>query len=904
MLNDFNFLSASIRPLLGSLVFAGAIWLNTPTGHAWQTLPDSSLLPLPELAADPKIPDLQKVLGFDWGTEIPNHQQTVAFFQSLANASPDRCRWVEYGRSYENRSLNYLVISSAANLERLEEIRQNNRLLADAGRSSGGWNDTEASNLIENSPAIVWLGYSVHGNEICPTEAAMITAYHLLADRSEATGRMLEKLVVIFDPLQNPDGRERFVNVFRETRGRFVQSFPLANEHTERWPGGRSNHYWFDMNRDWFLQSQRETQAKVAAYLEWQPHFYIDAHEMGRNSTFFFPPPSDPKNPFLLPSQHELVQRLGKHHAAWFDRFQFSYTTREMFDAFFPGYGSEWPSLQGGLGVLWEQASPRGMLIDRDDETKLSYADGVTQLYISGMATLEFAANHHRDLLKTFLQNRQRNIRVGLEGPVSDFFLIAQDRPHRAHRLAQLLHRNGIEVRKLQQTIQVEAGSSHDSESKTRTIPAGSYHISVAQPVGGLIRALLDRDVPMDQKFLDRQLERNKLRLSDEIYDVTAWSLPLAFDVICYHTGKMEGLESTPIDFAAPVDEASGLSDSDTWQTAKVAYLIPGTDGAIGVLAGLLQAGYRIHVCDETFRLNGRQYEKGTLIIKVAENEPSIHQHLQRQSGRIGVEVIPTDSAFVDEGAHFGGPHVHWIKPPKILLVVNRPTASSSGHVWFLFDEVLQYPVTRVNGEDLGGVELEKFNTLILPDGNYSTGEGFGEEMAQKITDWVAKGGTLITVAGATQWAANESHGLLKNRLVMRKIEDPVKDEDDKVEAEKVSPDSVPGAFFKAEVFGKHWLTYHYREELHAFYSGRLILTPTKETEGRSIVTFHSADHLLTSGFSWPESQQLLAETPVVVYRSIGSGHVVSFVNDPNYRAMYPSLQRLFINAAMFGAGH
>jgi hypothetical protein len=900
MCKIFDFLPGSIRPAFWSLFLIMAACLNSPTSHACQTSPDPSLLPLPELNVASGIPDLQKVLGFGWGTEIPNHQQTESFFQALANAAPDRCRWVEYGRSYENRSLNYLLISSPSNLQRLEEIRQNNLLLADPRRL----NETESSNLVEQSPAIVWLGYSVHGNEICPTEAAMVTAYHLLADRSEATAQMLEKLVVIFDPLQNPDGRERFVNVFRESRGRFVQSFPLANEHTERWPGGRSNHYWFDMNRDWFLQSQQETQAKVAAYLQWQPHFYIDAHEMGRNSTFFFPPPSDPKNPFLLPSQDQLVQRLGQHHAAWFDRFQFSYTTREMFDAFYPGYGSEWPSLQGGLGVLWEQASPRGMLIERDDETLLSYADGVTQLYISGLATLEFAANHRNDLLTTFVQNRQRNIRVGQEGPVSDFFLITQDRPHRAHKLAELLHRNGIEVRKLEQTLQIECGSSHDADSKTRTIPSGSYHVSVSQPVGGLIRALLDREVPMDQKFLDRQLERNKLRLNDEIYDVTAWSLPLAFDVICYHTSKIAGLESSLIDFTSPPEAGPAASDQTNWQMAKVAYLIPGTDGAIRALSGLLQSGYRVHVCDETFRLNGRLYERGTLIIRIAENDPSVHQYLQQQTNQIGVEVISTDSAFVDEGAHFGGPHVHWIKPPRILLVVNRPTASSSGHIWFLFDEVLQYPVTRVNGEDLGGVDLEKFNTIVLPDGNYSGGSGFGEAMAKKIADWVAKGGTLITVAGGTQWAANETNGLLKNRLVMRKIPDTVKDEEEKAKPEKVSPDAVPGAFFKAEVFTKHWLTFHYRPELHTFYSGQLILTPTKETEGRSIVTFGSAENLLSSGFSWPESQQLLAETPVVVYRSIGRGHIVSFTNDPNYRAMYPSLQRLFINAAMFGAGH
>ena len=880
--------------------------------------PDVIKTHLDELDVDSAIPTCEAVLGFEWGVEIPNHQQSTQYFESLAAAAPQRCRWIRYGQSYEGRSLNYLIVSSAKNLATIDSIRQSNLQLADPRALS----QSDAQAIIENAPAIVWLAYSVHGNEICPTEAAMLTAYHLLADQRETTTQILDNVVVIIDPLQNPDGRERFINVFRETRGKFVQSFPLANEHTERWPNGRTNHYWFDMNRDWFLQSQQETRNKVAAYLAWQPHLYIDAHEMGRNSSFFFPPPTDPKNPFLMPAQNDLLNAIGKHHAGWFDRYRFAYTTREMFDAFFPGYGSEWPSLQGGLGILWEQASPRGLLIDRDDETQLSYADGVRNLYVSALATLDYAAQHQTELLRQFFDNRYRSVRLGKDGDVTDFFLVTKDRPQRTQRLVETLQRNGIEVRRLVKSLSLVGNSSHDRALKERSIPAGSYHIPVAQPTGALIRALLDREVPMDQQFLERQLERNKLRLRDEIYDVTAWSLPLAFDIHCLSAKTTMAIDSSPLTFDRVA--ANGMNDFETvesasdnvnttavgneqfsnFEKAQVAYLIPGTDGAMQMLASLVRDGFRLHVTDQPFKLNQREFPRGTLIVKVAENDANLHSRLQTDAARFEVEVVPTDTSFVDEGAHFGGPHVHWVKPAKILLVVNQPTGYSSGHTWHLFDEVLEYPTTRVNGESFGQVDLSKFNTIIIPDGNYSGRNGFSEETAKNLQTWVARGGTLILIAGATRWAAAENNPLLANSLVRRKIEPEPSEDDEKAKPERVTPDAVPGAFFQADIFQKHWLTFHTPAQMPLFYSGSLVLSPTGETAGRTIAQFRSDDQLLASGFCWPASLQLLKKTPAVVYRSTGQGHVVSFTVDPNYRGMYVGIQRIFINAAMFGAGH
>ena len=520
------------RAIVASLAFGflfGATGWATADVHAKET--DS--LPIAQLDPDPAIPTIKETLGYDWATRITNHASMQQYLQALATAAPNRARLVRYGNSYEGRGLFYLVITAPENFRRLEAIRKSNLKLSDPRRTSLA----EAGQMIANMPAVVWLASSVHGNELSSTEAALLTGYHLLADQRDTTKEMLQSLVVLIDPLQNPDGRERFVNVYQENRGTFANSHPLSNEHTERWPGGRFNHYLFDMNRDWFLQSQQETVAKVRAYLRWQPQIYVDSHEMGRNSTYFFVPPTDPVNPFMLPKQRQWLYQLGEHQAKWFDRFGFAYTTREIFDAFFPGYGSEWPTLQGGLGILWEQAGVRGLIVDRDDDTKLRYRDAVRHHYVSCLATLEIAAERREDLLGDFYDARSRGIQLGNESAVRHFLLPVNPRPNRTARLAQLLQRNGIDVFVLPGDMKVAVTDMRTGEKSERTIPKGSLHVPVSQPSGRLIRTLLDRRVEMDEDYIREQLQRKDDYLPDQIYDVTAWSLPLAFDVPCLATG-------------------------------------------------------------------------------------------------------------------------------------------------------------------------------------------------------------------------------------------------------------------------------------------------------------------------------------------------------------------------------
>jgi hypothetical protein len=870
----------------------------------------SWLLPVPEVDADPKIPTLEEVVGHGWAEDVSSHAEIERYLHVLAAATKDRTRLETYGKTYEGRSLYYLVISSPENIEKLDDIRRDNLRLADPL----GTSPDDARMLTAESPAIVWLAYGVHGNETSSCDAALVTAYHLLADKSEKTREALERLVVIIDPMENPDGRERFINVYRETRGVFPQSEPASSEHIERWPGGRFNHYLFDMNRDWFLQSQVESRGKVAAYLTWHPQIYVDAHEMGRDSHYYFDPPTDPINDLILPRQREWFHRLGKHQAARFDQYGFAYTTREMFDAFYPGYGSTWPTMHGGIGILWEQAGVRGTVIDKSDETKLHYHDAVRHHYISGLATIEVAVEHRQKLLDDFHQARSDAVRLGREGPVRDFFLLEGKTPYRAARLAAMLVQNGIDVRRVEKSLKATTTSINDGTKQERTIPAGSYHVPLAQPASRLARSILERHSNMGEEFIKRQLDRLERRLPDEIYDITSWSLPLAFGVTCLATHDAIEVESEPAAEPAAAGTVVG-------GPAKIAYLVSSEDeGAPFALGHWLRAGLRVHVADQPLKLAGVDFAKGTLILKVHENPDSLHDHVAEAAHKFGLKIHATDTGSVDHGAHFGGPDVRWVKPPTVAMLVDRPAGYTVGHTWYLFDQVWQYPVTRVAGRSLGSLDLTKYNVLILPDGNYSDGDAPKDPTVSRLKDWVRSGGTLILVKGAAAWGAGDKVKLLATKAEKK----PPKPSDAKLAAESSEPlpvssaaagsgpekqegeppDAVPGAFLRASVYDDHWVTFGMNRTTDILMNGNLVLAPLKATDGRNLVTFVSSGNLLTSGFCWPDTLKQIAGKPYVLYQSLGDGHVIGFTDDPNFRAMCPETQRLFLNAVLLGPGH
>jgi len=480
----------------------------------------------PEADYDAAIPTFQEVLGYKPGERITWHADAVRYFEALAKAAPERISVAQYAKSWEDRELIYAVVSSAENMARIDEIKAGMQRLADPRKTS----KAQAQKIIENQPAITWLSYGVHGNEISSTEAAMLTAYHLLASRGDKrVADIMRDTVVVIDPMQNPDGRDRFIHHFEMSEGLVPDSDRISAEHNEPWPGGRTNHYLFDLNRDWFIMTQPETQGRVKILQEWYPVSFVDAHEMGSDSTYYFAPEAVPFNPHLAADQRSSLTLFGKNNARWFDTFGIDYFTREVFDAFYPGYGASWPSYFGSIAMTYEQASARGLVVRQYDGNDLSYAYTIRNHFVTSLSTAETTALNREKFLNDFYNYRVSAIDEGEKDSIRSYILPIQADQAAVNKLTGLLVRQGIEVGRADSSFDA-CGASYE---------AGTFVINTAQPAKRFIRTLMDVNVPMDEAFLAEQERRRAKNLRDEIYDVTAWSLPLMMNVkvdTCYRT--------------------------------------------------------------------------------------------------------------------------------------------------------------------------------------------------------------------------------------------------------------------------------------------------------------------------------------------------------------------------------
>jgi hypothetical protein len=500
-------------------------------------VPDADAAPsaqpfAPGTTYDPAIPVLEQVNGHAPGVEISAHADVERYLQALAAAS-GRMRLVEYGQSWEGRKLYYAIVGSEANLARLPAIQAGMQRLADPR----GLTAADADALLRDLPAVGWLANCVHGDEPSGTDAALSVLHHLLAAQNDAVvDKVLAECVVLVDPLQNPDGRDRFVHSTRAARGRFADATPLGAEHSQPWPGGRVNHALFDMNRDWFAMSQPETQARVRAFLDWWPLCYVDLHEMSGNNTYYFPPPAAPIHGEITAGQRTWLQRYGQNNARWFDRFGFDYFTREAYDSFYPGYGEGWPTFQGSVGMTFEMASSRGIVYRRRDDSLVWYRDGVHRHFTASMATLETLANGRIEALQSFLEHRRRGVARGENGPVKEYVFPDRGDRTRLARLANLLLAQGIEVQRATGELRATAAPLTGGEASAQTFASGAYVVSLSQPASTLAYVLLQPHFDMDPEFLAEQKRREARRMGTEFYDLSAWALPLLFGVEAWTT--------------------------------------------------------------------------------------------------------------------------------------------------------------------------------------------------------------------------------------------------------------------------------------------------------------------------------------------------------------------------------
>jgi hypothetical protein len=594
---------------------------------------------------------LKSVIGHDPGEAITTPDEIGRYLEALAKAAPDRTRLLRYATSWEGRPLQYLIVGSSPRIAKLEDVRRGMQAVA-AGAA-------DADRLIADLPVVVWLLHGIHGNEISSGDAALQEAYHLLAARGHADADLtLREALVIIDPMQNPDGRQRFITGNLLGRAAEPDPEPLSAEHDEPWPGGRSNHYLFDMNRDYFAVSQPETQGRVKVMLEWYPQVVVDLHEMGGNSTYYFAPPANPMNPFITDAQRKWFDAFGRANATEFDRRGFGYFVREVYDSFYPGYGESWPIFHGAIGMTYEQASARGLAFRRQDDTILTYKDGVSHHFTAAITTAATAARNRERLLRDFLEMRRSAIALGQQerviliplGSIRRAAPGARCSPPRASR----------------------SNGRTKPSSGDQSLPAGTFIVPAAQPAGRLARNLLDPEIKMDEPFLKEQDRRRRERLPDQIYDVTAWSLPMMFDVEIVASDRVSTVRTSAVE---PLGGApSGVLGAPTG--TPLGFLLPWGSSAAATAGEALRDGIRIQSAGEAFTHRGRRYPAGTAFIRVAGNVDGAATKLHQIAQRQGAEIVPITETWTDEGISLGSGQVVPLKPPRVLLAWDAPTQS------------------------------------------------------------------------------------------------------------------------------------------------------------------------------------------------------------------------------------
>src|SRR5262245_36980159 len=851
---------------------------------------------------DASIPSLKQVFGRDFSERVTTPEEIIRYLKALAEAAPDRTRLIKYAESWEGRELYAIVIADAGRIRRLDEIKAELQRLANPGSLA----QSDVERLVKELPVVVALIHGVHGNEISSGEAAMAEAYHLLAARNDATVDLIRReAIVIIDPMQNPDGRARFV--FQNLLGQAStpDPEPSAAEHDEPWPGGRSNHYLFDLNRDWFAQTQPESRGRVKLMLEWAPHVVVDLHEMGGDSTYYFPPAADPPNPHMTRTQGAWLGTFGQANAARFDERGFAYFNREVFDAFYPGYGVSWPISQGAIGMTFEMASARGLAYRRQDDTTLTYLDGAVRHFTSAMTTAATASRNREKLLRDFAEFR----RSAGAGTTKAYLLPMGNDAGQTLRLVRTLINNGVVVRRAEEPIRLDS----------RTLPAGTFIAPLPQPAGMLLRNLLDPQSPMNADFLKRQEERRKKRLPDQIYDTTAWNLPMLYDVECVGVDRDLNVKSSAVDAASvatPAPSEIALPD------AIVGYALPwNATSAAATLEGL-RNGLRARFLSQPFSVAGRRFMRGAAIFRVSDNGAELKSKLADIAARHGAEVVKLDTAFVSDGTSLGSNQVVALKSPKVLLAWDAPASSlSAGWTRYVLERRYGQPVTAARVNSLNRVDLRRYDVLVLPSGTYT----FNADVLRRIKDWVSAGGTLITIAEASRWAARESVGLLESRTELRdgapeseqvagpsgavKSDKPEQagksfDFNRAIQPAREQPELTPGAILRVRLDEDHWLASGSDGEIQALVESTRVFTPIKLDKGNNVGIYAAKDRILASGLMWDAAMEQLPQKAFLIHQPMGQGHIIAFAEEPNYRAYAEMTQFLFINAVLLGVAY
>ncbi len=799
----------------------------------------------------------EKFLGYALGDHFTPHYRVVDYFRYVSTVSKNM-KLQEFGKTNEGRPLMAAFIASNENINRLEEIRTNNLRLA--GLQSGAADAKQ--------PVIVWLSYNVHGNEPVSTEASMQTLYDLVNPENTRTQAWLKNAVVVIDPCLNPDGRERYVNFYNPIHNQTPDPLRFTREHAEPWPAGRSNHYYFDLNRDWAWQTQKETQQRVALYNQWLPQVHVDFHEQGIDAPYYFAPAAEPLHRDITQWQKDFQVMVGKNNARYFDEKGWMYFTKERFDLLYPSYGDTYPTYNGSVGMTFEQGGiSAGLAVINAEEDTLTLKSRVAHHYTTGISTVEVSAANADRLLEEFKQFfiKSKN------NPSGEYktYVIKGDNQKKLHALATLLDRNGI-------SYGYGAGKTASGynyftgKTEKFTIQRNDMVISAYQPKSVMLKVLFEPET----------------FVSDSItYDITAWAMPYAYGIQSY--ASTEAIK--------PAYTSLAKESSKATMERPVAYVAEWNSLAdVRFLSDLLKKKIKVRFTETAFESGGKKYLPGSLIIARTSNGSlgaQFDQTLLQLAQDAGVSLSPIGSGFADKGPDLGSEMVHYIKKPKIVLLTGEKTASQQvGQIWHYFEKQINFPISLVRFEDLGRFNWNDFNVMILPDGDYSTLD------LDKLQNWIRAGGKLIAMEGALDKLSDSKQFDLKNKELAKADADKNPYQKLKVFASRERDalmENVPGAIYKVDMDNTHPLGFGYP----GFYYTLKLDTKIYDymDKGWNVGVFKKNNYL--TGFAGSKSRQKLNDGLLFGVQDMGRGSVVYLVDNPLFRGFWENGKLLFSNA-------
>ncbi|WP_339656915.1 M14 metallopeptidase family protein [uncultured Maribacter sp.] len=786
-------------------------------------------------------------LGYELGTQFTRHHEVVDYYQYLAEAEPQRMNLIEYGKTNERRPLLLATISTKENMQNLEKIREEHI----KGLSGEGTPDK----------AIVWLSYNVHGNESVSTEASMQTIYDLFTSKSS----FLENIVVLIDPCINPDGRDRYANWYNQFKNSPNQVDPNSKEHHEGWWSGRSNHYMFDLNRDWAWLTQVESQQRLKQFNKWIPHIHVDFHEQGVDNPYYFAPAAEPFHEVITDFQREFQVTIGKNHAKYFDENGWFYFTKEVFDLLYPSYGDTYPTYNGGIGMTYEQGGSgrAGLGIITSIGDTLTLKDRIAHHHTTGLSTIEVASKNVsklNDEFKKFYQNKNYKYKS----------YVLNGNPDKLEALTNLLSKHEIKYKIGDNSI-VKGYNYATGKSGTIKSNDKSIIVSTDQAKSTLVKVLFE---PM-------------AKLSDSVtYDITAWSLPYAYglDAIASES-NVPGTLSNSLNITSKIVKADSYAYLADWNSMKDARF----------LAELLRNKIRVRYAHKPFTLDGISHERGTLIITKSDNKQvkNFNDILTKASENHNKNITPTNTGFVESGKDFGSGYVDVIQNLNIAVLSGEPTSTLRfGEIWNFFEQQLNYPISVLDEDYFSKIDLTTYDILILPDG-WGYNSFLSNHIKEKIKDWVKLGGKLIVMGGAIDALTSSD----KDFAIKEK--ETEKDSTNTISSFEISEreqikSAITGAIFKANVDNTNPLAYGYDD---TYFTLKLGDRAYKYLENGSAVYLSEGAYEPVSGFAGSEAKKKIAETLIFGTEEMGRGQIIYMVDNPLFRGFWENGKLFFANA-------